>query len=239
MTYLRKTNGLVRSIYLAIAGIALVFWVFGIGTNDGDDSKSGGGLVPRANADTPHTCSTCDSSACSSGASSSADGGGESCGCTGCCFLPNAKVAVENGEVAIADLKVGDKVVSYDEATGAFGLSTIEKVVIHNKETGDEHDFINHPLMKITADNGQELIVTSNHPILDATLKTYRSVAEFVIGDKLMTKDGEVAIAAIEKLDETQYESQTVYNLTLTDGPHTYMVDKVVVHNKDSSGTCL
>lgn len=230
MIYIKQTTHLFKSVYLAVAGIALIFWVFGVGSNDSDESHSGPGLIPRAHADDPASsaCSGCGS--CTSGC--------------GCCFLPNAKIAVEGGVVAISEIKVGDKVVSYDETTGAFGFSIVEKVLRHNTETGDVHDFATHPLVKIICDNGKELIVTSNHPIFDAATKVYRPVEDFAIGDKLMTREGEVAIVSKEKLDEQEYladdDKKTVYNLSLTDGPPTYIAEDILVHNKGNEGpsTC-
>lgn len=184
---------------------------------------------PPAHADVPSGGSGCSGvESCSSGDSP-----------PGCCFPATARIKVPSGFMPISSLQEGDVVNSYNEKSGEFTTSRVAKVLLHNSEGGDKHDFNISPLLRVTylkSDNQTDVaVVTANHPVLDGISKEYREARTFAAGDKLITPDGSVEIISVEEVSEASYVENdgTVYNLTLTDGPHTYIADGVVVHNKD------
>lgn len=223
--------------YAILSAIVAFVGVRGVG-NDSDgqvvdfsDNKNSN-IIPTAYAD---------DSDCGGG---TGDGCGGSSG--GCCFPADSQVKTETGNVAISELQEGDMVVSYDETNNSFVTSRVSKILKHGKETGDAHDFDAFPLMNVVySHNGEDksmVIVTANHPVFDESAKAYRPVSEFIIGNSVMTEDGRAVIKQIEKIDEEAYFKNEanvfVYNLTLTDGPPTYLAGGLVVHNKDSDSDC-
>lgn len=164
------------------------------------------------------------------------------CGDCGCCFPPEAEITTPSGVTPISAVQAGDTVVAFDETAHSFTTATVE-TVLHHRE---EHDFTTAPLLKfLLADttNDSSFLVTSNHPVYDAATNSFKPAGEFKVGDTLLTQTGTQSVAAVETVDETTYLNATksVYNLTLTNGPHTYVANGFVVHNKNDAGTdcCL
>jgi len=71
------------------------------------------------------------------------------------CFHPDTLVKTRNGPVAISSMQIGDEVLSYNEVTKNFVWRPITNVV----ETPSAH----LEKVKITLENGQEILCTSNH----------------------------------------------------------------------------
>ncbi len=139
----------------------------------------------------------------------------------GACFAPETKVATADGEVAIADIKVGDKVWSKDETTGETTLEVVaRRYVTPNEQLLD---------LDVSADGREELIrATPAHPFwVDG--QGWTSAGDLRAGDQFDLRSGKHAVLArIEK--ETRRSS--VYNLEVA-GSHSYFVgdDGVWVHN--------
>ena len=132
------------------------------------------------------------------------------------CFLAGTKIEMADGTTKnIEDIKVGDKVKSYDEKTGEWRVGTVTKVFHHTpEEMGDYYLVINH-----------ELRVTPNHPIL--VNGKWIHAGELKIGDKF----GDNIIYSIERI----YRKVPTYNLEV-EPYHTYAVawgkGISIVHNK-------
>ena len=148
------------------------------------------------------------------------------------CFIAGTKVLTENGEHAIEDIKVGDKVltVNHEEAQKSELKNVIQTMVTDNKE-----------VVRYTLENGVTLTGTSDHPIY-VTDKGYCSLEPEVtkhdsgfdcfqieVGDKLLHYDGyEVPITYIDRLEEPA----TVYNLSNIEGNHNFYANGFLVHNR-------
>ena len=135
------------------------------------------------------------------------------------CFKEGTLVATEDGLKPIEEVKVGDKVLAYDEETGE---QAYKKVVRLFRNTTEEW-------YHITA-NGEEFVCTGGHPFFVKD-KGFVSAKDLSVGDILHLSDGAlVAISAIaiEKLEQ----SETTYNFEVADF-HTYYVgeSEVLVHN--------
>ena len=135
------------------------------------------------------------------------------------CFKEGTLVATEDGLKPIEEIKVGDKVLAYDETTGEQAYK--EVVRLFRNETDEwYHIFVNN----------EELVCTGGHPFFVKD-KGFVSAKDLSIGDILHLSDGAlVAISAIaiEKLEKPE----ATYNFEVADF-HTYFVgeSKVLVHN--------
>lgn len=178
----------------------------------------------------------------------SGDGGGEGSGAGpggDCCFASNQLIFTTKGFMEIKDIKVNDKIVSYDEKTNTFTTSIVGQVIVHDGKQNNFANFIKHPLVKLSVDvNGKlyETRVTNNHPYLDAVEMRYKQLREFKVGDNVRTIAGRGLIVGKEVLidahSSSEMHNEIVYNLHMSEGPHNYIVNGAVVHNKEGGGGC-
>jgi hypothetical protein len=154
------------------------------------------------------------------------------------CFIGDEMVLTPNGEVRIADVTPGTKVISYDDKTGKFTTSIVSDVIVHT-QTLNPHDFDTYPLLKVTIqDRGVSSVteVTANHPYLDPKTGEYKEIGSFEVGDTVQTINGEGVITNVDVLingeDSKTQTIPTLYDLHMGSGPANYLVDGVVVHNK-------
>jgi intein/homing endonuclease len=126
-------------------------------------------------------------------------------------------VLTDEGEKNIEDIKVGDKVLSKDEATGEVAYK--EVTATFNHETDE--------IYKIHV-GGQAIESTFNHPFYVKD-KGWTFVKDLKPGDLLVQSDGNTL-----KIDsiELEHKQVTVYNMTV-DEFHTYFVSDlgIWVHN--------
>ncbi len=144
------------------------------------------------------------------------------------CFTSKTLITMADGsKKTIADVKVGDKVLSKD------GINTVKEIEIV-------------PLAgrKLYSINNSSFFVTAEHPFLTtdgwksispeatkrerAKLAEELNITELKVGDKLITQNG---IVKIESINGKNAKEQKVYNLIL-DGDKTYYADEFLVHNK-------
>ena len=148
------------------------------------------------------------------------------------CFIAGTKVLTENGEHAIEDIKVGDKVltVNHEEAQKSELKNVIQTMATDNKE-----------VVRYTLENGVTITGTSDHPIyvndkgycsLDPEITKNDSgfdCSQIEVGDKLLHYDGyEVPITYIDRLEEPA----TVYNLSNIEDNHNFYANGFLVHNR-------
>jgi hypothetical protein len=159
------------------------------------------------------------------------DGGGSSSGC----FLAGTKISLFGGEdINIEDVKVGDKVLSYNLKTSEY-----LGVTVHELES---------PVCKgYYKINNELLYVTDDHPIyikkkngvvgwmsIDSK-KTAGDPArvelidDLKIGDELFTSSNEWK--TIESIEYVEGEIET-FNLKEVGDTHTFFANGVLVHNK-------
>lgn len=136
----------------------------------------------------------------------------------GGCFLEGTLIGTPDGDVPIEQLKVGDKVLSYNEATKKQEVSTIGGIDVLRR---DYYYIINGVIS-----------VTAEHPFY--TTKGIKDVKDLKIGDKLVGRyDAEIEIVTIKVIDE----EVTVYNLLDVLPNNNYYAGIFLVHNK--GGGCF
>ena len=205
--------------------------------NDDDTNSKKYGIIPNVMVPNAHAAGV--SQGGCGGEAGGGCGGGDGCGSCGCCFLPTTQVQTPDGPVAISQLTVDQIVTAYDEVTQEYTTATVAQVLRHGEAGVDQHDFNAAPLLELQHEQGK-LIVTANHPIYDTVTATFKPAGDFEVGNTLLTQTQPVSITGVTELEEAEHleADKIVYNLTLTAGPHTYIADGIVVHNKDSGGDC-
>ena len=141
------------------------------------------------------------------------------------CFIAGTLLACldEEGKETtkpIEDIKVGDKVLAYDEKTGKQGYK--EVVRLFRNETKEWYHIFA---------NGEEIICTSGHPFYVVGQEFVQAKA-LKSTDKLILSDGKSVV--IEKIEKEELAiPETTYNFEVEDY-HTYYVSKsnVLVHNR-------
>jgi hypothetical protein len=215
--------------------------------NDDDTNSKKYGIIPNVMVPNAHAAGVsqggCGGEAgggCGGGDGGGDGGDGGGCGGCGCCFLPTTQVQTPDGPVAISQLTVDQIVTAYDEVTQEYTTATVAQVLRHGEAGVDQHDFNAAPLLELQHEQGK-LIVTANHPIYDTVTATFKPAGDFEVGNTLLTQTQRVSITGVTELEEAEHleADKIVYNLTLTNGPHTYIADGIVVHNKGDGSDCF
>lgn len=138
------------------------------------------------------------------------------------CFTGETLIDTPQGRRPIAELAVGDEVLSYDHASGKFVRTHVK--TLFSKDAGG--------YLVVTLADGTQIRVTPEHPFYDPATGEYRAVGTFAVGDHVIqpSEDGlaEVAITAIEQVDVPV----RVYNIEVADENHNYVAAGALVHNK-------
>jgi RHS repeat-associated protein len=135
----------------------------------------------------------------------------------GICFIAGTPIKIKEGEKSIEEVKVGDKVWSFDEQTGKIALMTVEDIM----------EFQSDHLDKLVI--GLDTIYTTDeHPFWVSS--GWKKASDLVVGDTLTLLNKERVILSYKQRIDTLVK---VYNFTV-DGYHTYYVGEqgVLVHNK-------
>ena len=144
---------------------------------------------------------------------------------TGCgCFPGDTGVATPHGLVAIANIQVGDQVLSEDPQTGKVEPERVQAVIDDGVK----------PTMAVGLSDGSSLRVTTNHPFyVDSgpgiSAAGWIQAGDLKVGDRVRTKDGQgITIASL------RYHTGEAHVYTLTvDQDHDFFVGtaRVLVHN--------
>jgi hypothetical protein len=150
-----------------------------------------------------------------------------------CCFVGSTLVTLSDlTQVRIDTIKVGDKVLSYNEETGETLISTVVKVSSPTKK-----DIVKH-----SVSTGIEIEAARNHPfwVVDKGWSSYSpgttkkdhdmDVEQLEEGDRLLTQEGKEVVLLKMELDENR-DYEVVYNIAL-EGHYTYYANNILVHNK-------
>lgn len=136
------------------------------------------------------------------------------------CFTKGTLVRAEDGHRGVETIRPGDRVLTYNEATGRLEWKRVTKTYVR------QTDRIYH----VYYENDTHIETTATHPFYIVGLgwteaRTLRS------GDVSKTSTGSLSIARI--VVEARYE--TVYNFSVEDN-HNYFVtnDEVLVHNSEN-----
>ena len=141
------------------------------------------------------------------------------------CVVGETLVTMFDGKkLAIKSLQAGNRIAAYDEAKGSYAEAEIEMVLTHQNKK--------YKINQVKTKNGQELLVTSNHPVLTKG-GLWKPVDELKPGDFVyifnpQTKKMEETIIAAIIRDHS--EQGVVYNLKTTKG--NYIANDILIHNK-------
>lgn len=149
--------------------------------------------------------------------------------CPQCCIHESMLIATEEDMKSIHDIKIGDKVISYNFETQSNELVEVEDLITIERDVDYK---VNN------------LILTEDHPVYlntgkkasinpEATLLNYKQeVDQIQIGDIMVKLDGtEEVIESIEKYEGTHlnYAIKTKHNNFYADG---ILVDSVILEKK-------
>jgi hypothetical protein len=134
-----------------------------------------------------------------------------------CSFSAETRVATAEGLRAIGDLRVGDEVLAWDEATGTTGRYRITAVWVHEDAIVEE----------LTVD-GETLTTTPEHPFF-VEGRGWVPAGELREGQRIRRADGGSGIVQGVRFEQ---RPQVMYNLTV-DTAHTFFVGdgQWLVHN--------
>jgi hypothetical protein len=134
-------------------------------------------------------------------------------------FTADTLVHTENGLKPISEVKVGDKVLSYDERTETILYQPVMAVI-----QGEQR----YQLIKLTLDSGESIETTTEHPFYIKG-KGWNPANSLKVGEALQLHNGTTVVI---KEIETGIRVEKVYNLTVAN-THNYFVgeDGVLVHN--------
>jgi hypothetical protein len=143
------------------------------------------------------------------------------------CFLKGTAIATPRGDVAIEVLKVGDEVLSFDDATQSIEVSYVDAVINHEVSE----------YLKIEIDGLPDTFVTADHPLFDFDQNRWRPAGEFTEGDGLRTLQPSVheyrtersLIRGLSKVEQTDGAKARVYNLKVRNQQSTF-ANRVAAH---------
>ena len=148
------------------------------------------------------------------------------------CFVAGTKVHVESkGITNIEDVKVGDKVISYNHDNDTVEYKEVKKVRIKTDEFVVTYVF----------ENGTKLTGTPDHPLF-VIGKGYSSynpqqtkddcgmeVEQILLGDEVLHMDG-YGVTISDIIEEDKKE--VVYNLDEVEGNNNFFVEDLLAHNR-------
>ena len=148
------------------------------------------------------------------------------------CFVAGTKVHIESkGITNIEDVKVGDKVISYNHDNDTVEYKEVKKVRIKTDEFVVTYVF----------ENGTKLTGTPDHPLF-VIGKGYSSynpqqtkddcgmeVQQILLGDEVLHMDG-YGVTISDIIEEDKKE--VVYNLDEVEGNNNFFVEDLLAHNR-------
>lgn len=130
------------------------------------------------------------------------------------CFLIGTKISTPSGKINIENIKVGDKVICFDDK-GELHTSIVESI--------NKHD--NQDVYKYYVWNGEALNATTNHWVLTSE-NSFSEIGK--LNEMLTLVDINGGLKPITKVEYIGKE--TVYNFIVKDY-HTYIANDIRVHN--------
>jgi len=141
-------------------------------------------------------------------------------------FTASTLVHTERGLIRIEEVKIGEKVLSYEENTKKNQWNEVVNLIQGEQE---------YTIVTLTLENGELIEATANHPFYIQG-KGWNPANRLKVGQALQLRNGTTVV--IEEIS-TQVRHEKVYNLTVANA-HTYFVgeDGVLVHNNEKYEYC-
>lgn len=95
------------------------------------------------------------------------------------CLVEGTQISTPGGNIAVENINVGDKIISFNHDT-----SLEEESIV----TGVLHREVESAWYEIETDDGSVLTVTANHPVFVTGINCYRRADQLKIGDNLTKK---------------------------------------------------
>ena len=141
--------------------------------------------------------------------------------CTPNSFVAGTTVLMADGSrKAIEDVRVGERVMAADPATGESGARTVVRLIRHRGV---------HRVVAVRFSDLSRVVATARHPFWDVTQRSWVNAEDLATGDVVQTHSGELlTVSAVSTTDR----DVVAYNFTV-EGLHTYFVGStpVLVHN--------
>lgn len=136
---------------------------------------------------------------------------------SGGCFSPDTLVTTRAGKKPIRDVKVGDRVLAYDEATGRTAFFPVTAVLRHTSQ-----------MIEYLTVEGEHITTTPEHPFYSRK-RGWVAAGDLYEGEAVRRGDG--SYGQVESIFVIE-SRQTVFNLTVAIA-HTYFVGEGqwLVHN--------
>jgi len=149
--------------------------------------------------------------------------GFDTVGCFFNSFPEGTLVHTEQGLVSIENIKIGDKVLAYDEATNSVIYEEVTHLIQNDQE---------YKMVQVMLKSGEVIEATPEHPFFT---ESWIGAAQLNESDRLKTISGSVAIQQLAY----DLRKSKVYNLTVNNA-HTYYVGEsgVLVHNMNKNTGC-
>lgn len=137
------------------------------------------------------------------------------------CFASGTLILMADGQTKpIQSVMVGDRVTSYDHASGKLISATVSETYHHTAEEAGEYYLIVNEIIH----------VTPNHPLFINGAWAEAGTLKF--GDTLQTPDGTTSVRSLARI----FRKIETYNLHIDDENHNYFADGILAHNKAQGG---
>ncbi len=134
------------------------------------------------------------------------------------CFYPDALISTPDGGKRIADVNIGDDVLSFDNDRHIIERKVVNKWVVDGQFT----------FIHFTTKSGKKFICTDNHIVL--TDKGFDIAKNIKVGNILYLYTDENVLEDRVIDIHSEIDNTTVYDIEV-DGSHTFISDGFLVHN--------
>jgi hypothetical protein len=133
-------------------------------------------------------------------------------------FSADMEVSTADGDVLIAEIEVGDKVLAYNEETGEIGEYEVTDTISH----------VDEDIIHLTID-GELIETTAEHPFYTDD-REWVNAADLSVGELVLSLDGDYG--TVEAVVVVEDVNQPMYNLTVNEA-HTFFIGDGdwLVHN--------
>ena len=137
------------------------------------------------------------------------------------CLTEGTLVTTPDGALPIEELKIGNKIISYDTQNKTLVTNIVTKIKTSETKT----------TIKIILNNGKKIEGTEEHPIYLPEKNNYIKMGNLKKGEKLLIENSE--LITIKNIYSNHYHAPIkVYDISVSPLFHNYFAGNVLVHNK-------